>query len=206
MIDISHPLANCLDIRHIWVYYEWNASLTKLLNCIKPTCFQCIGILFVVMLVINLFLCSAMSCSCGRSSKEKEASYLEDFDPYARSWQGSQYGSRWVGPASPRSSSHPPPPGTQSTPDPRPHHPASHLLTLLRPPALTSGQHCTHHHLTLSRVSLLCLTVLLHGSKWPVRKRDIFNKLIWWKNQRLWDWHLCNNRKRFCFLRRETLL
>jgi len=52
------------------------------------------GILFVVMLVINLFLCSAMSCSCGRSSKEKEASYLEDFDPYARSWQGSQYGSR----------------------------------------------------------------------------------------------------------------
>ena len=54
------------------------------------------GILFVVMLVINLFLCSAMSCACSRSSKEKEAaSYLEqDFDPYARSWQGSQYGSR----------------------------------------------------------------------------------------------------------------
>ena len=25
---------------------------------------------------------------------EKETSYLEDFDPYARSWQGSQYGSR----------------------------------------------------------------------------------------------------------------
>ena len=54
------------------------------------------GILFVVMLVINLFLCSAMSCACSKSSKEKEASYLEDFDPYARSWQGSQYGSRWV--------------------------------------------------------------------------------------------------------------
>ena len=54
------------------------------------------GILFVVMLVINLFLCSAMSCACSRSSKEKEAaSYLEpDFDSYARSWQGSQYGSR----------------------------------------------------------------------------------------------------------------
>ena len=54
------------------------------------------GILFVVMLVINLFLCSAMSCACSGSSKEKEAaSYLEpDFDPYARSWQGSQYGSR----------------------------------------------------------------------------------------------------------------
>ena len=53
------------------------------------------GILFIVMLIINLFLCSAMSCSCGRSHKEeKETSYLEDFDPYARSWQGSQYGSR----------------------------------------------------------------------------------------------------------------
>ena len=53
------------------------------------------GILFIVMLIINLFLCSAMSCSCGRNYKEeKETSYLEDFDPYARSWQGSQYGSR----------------------------------------------------------------------------------------------------------------
>ena len=53
------------------------------------------GILFIVMLIINLFLCSAMSCSCGRGHKaEKETSYLEDFDPYARSWQGSQYGSR----------------------------------------------------------------------------------------------------------------
>jgi len=54
------------------------------------------GILFIVMLIINLFLCSAMSCSCGRGYKEeKETSYLEDFDPYARSWQGSQYGSRY---------------------------------------------------------------------------------------------------------------
>jgi len=55
------------------------------------------GILFLVMLVINVFLCSAMTCSCTKSSKdEKEASYLEDFDPYARSWQGSQYGSRYA--------------------------------------------------------------------------------------------------------------
>jgi len=54
------------------------------------------GILFLVMLVINVFLCSAMTCSCSKHSKEeKEASYLEDFDPYARSWQGSQYGSRY---------------------------------------------------------------------------------------------------------------
>ena len=55
-----------------------------------------LGILFVVMLVINLLLCSAMSCAYSRSSKEKEAtSYLEpDFDPYVRSWLGSQYGYR----------------------------------------------------------------------------------------------------------------
>ena len=52
------------------------------------------GILFVVMLVINLFLCSAMSCACSGHKDKEAASYLEDFDPYARSWQGSQYGSR----------------------------------------------------------------------------------------------------------------
>merc|ERR1712088_545281 len=46
--------------------------------------------------LLYLFLCSAMTCSCSKHSKEeKEASYLEDFDPYARSWQGSQYGSRY---------------------------------------------------------------------------------------------------------------
>ena len=54
------------------------------------------GILFVVMLVINLFLCSAMSCACSGHKDKEAASYLEDFDPYAKSWQGSQYGSRWV--------------------------------------------------------------------------------------------------------------
>ena len=53
------------------------------------------GSLFLVMVVINVFLCSAMACTCGREGKgEKETSYLEEFDPYARSWHGSQYGSR----------------------------------------------------------------------------------------------------------------
>ena len=55
------------------------------------------GILFLVMLIINVFLCSAMTCSCARTdSIEKEPSIIEEFDPYTRSWQGSQYGSRWV--------------------------------------------------------------------------------------------------------------
>ena len=55
------------------------------------------GILFLVMLIINVFLCSAMTCSCARTeSIEKEPSIIEEFDPYTRSWQGSQYGSRYV--------------------------------------------------------------------------------------------------------------
>lgn len=54
------------------------------------------GILFLVMLIINVFLCSAMTCSCARTeSMEKEPSIIEEFDPYTRSWQGSQYGSRF---------------------------------------------------------------------------------------------------------------
>ena len=58
-----------------------------------------LGLLFLLMLIINIFLCSALSCSSGRDYKEeKEISYLEDFHPYARSWHGSQYGSRCVFP------------------------------------------------------------------------------------------------------------
>lgn len=53
-----------------------------------------LGILFLIMLIINIFLCSAMSCSCARTEIiEKEPSIIEDYDPY-RSWPGSQYGSR----------------------------------------------------------------------------------------------------------------
>lgn len=53
------------------------------------------GILFLIMLIINIFLCSAMTCSCARTDIiEKEPSIIEDYDPY-RSWHGSQYGSRF---------------------------------------------------------------------------------------------------------------
>ncbi|KAK0180727.1 hypothetical protein PV327_003081 [Microctonus hyperodae] len=53
------------------------------------------GILFLIMLIINIFLCSAMTCSCARTEIiEKEPSIIEDYDPY-RSWPGSQYGSRY---------------------------------------------------------------------------------------------------------------
>ncbi|XP_030761722.1 uncharacterized protein LOC115886620 [Sitophilus oryzae] len=53
------------------------------------------GILFLIMLIINIFLCSAMTCACARTEIiEKEPSIIEDYDPY-RSWHGSQYGSRY---------------------------------------------------------------------------------------------------------------
>lgn len=54
-----------------------------------------LGVLFLVMLVINVFLCSAMTCACARTDiVDKEPSIIEDYDPY-RSWHGSQYGSRY---------------------------------------------------------------------------------------------------------------
>lgn len=53
-----------------------------------------LGVLFLIMLIINIFLCSAMTCACARTEIiEKEPSIIEDYDPY-RSWHGSQYGSR----------------------------------------------------------------------------------------------------------------
>ncbi|XP_060529447.1 uncharacterized protein LOC132703927 [Cylas formicarius] len=54
-----------------------------------------LGVLFLIMLIINIFLCSAMTCACTRTEIiEKEPSIIEDYDPY-RSWHGSQYGSRY---------------------------------------------------------------------------------------------------------------
>ena len=51
-----------------------------------------LGVFFLLMLLINLFLCSALTCTCTRTElTEKEPSVLEDYDPY-RSWAGSQYG------------------------------------------------------------------------------------------------------------------
>lgn len=53
------------------------------------------GLMFLIMLIINVFLCSAMTCACARTEIiEKEPSIIEDYDPY-RSWHGSQYGSRY---------------------------------------------------------------------------------------------------------------
>ncbi|KAL1116418.1 hypothetical protein AAG570_004892 [Ranatra chinensis] len=54
-----------------------------------------LGLLFLLMLIVNVFLCSAMTCSCARTEiVEKEPSIVEEYDPY-RSWHGTQYGSRY---------------------------------------------------------------------------------------------------------------
>ena len=46
------------------------------------------GILFGIMLLINIFLCSAMTCSCTKSEIiEKEPSIYDDYSTYE-----SQYG------------------------------------------------------------------------------------------------------------------
>ena len=60
------------------------------------------GILFLVMLLVNVYLCCAVSGSggagCLGASKDKSSfdkkPKPEEFDPYTRSWHGSQYGSR----------------------------------------------------------------------------------------------------------------
>ncbi|XP_037795556.1 uncharacterized protein LOC119590885 [Penaeus monodon] len=54
-----------------------------------------LAVLFIIMMIINIFLCSAMTCSCTKTEViEKEPSIIEEYDPY-RSWHGSQYGSRY---------------------------------------------------------------------------------------------------------------
>jgi len=54
-----------------------------------------LGILFLLMLLVNLFLCTALTCTCTRTELiEKEPSIIEDYDPYnnsSRSYFNEQY-------------------------------------------------------------------------------------------------------------------
>jgi hypothetical protein len=47
-----------------------------------------LGVLFLLMLFVNLFLCTALTCTCTRTELvEKDPSILEDYDPYNnRTW------------------------------------------------------------------------------------------------------------------------
>jgi len=85
------------------------------------------GVLFLVMLCVNVFLCSAMTCSFSRSEvelvDEKAGSVytVQDYDPY-RSWAGSQYGSRF-------SLDHPGTRPLSAGPSLGPEHPGTRLAT-----------------------------------------------------------------------------
>ena len=63
------------------------------------------GVLFGIMLLINVFLCSAMTCSCTRTEViEKEPSIYDDYSLYdsqygyaSKAYSGSEYGSEYDG-------------------------------------------------------------------------------------------------------------
>ena len=63
------------------------------------------GVLFGIMLLINIFLCSAMTCSCTRTEViEKEPSIYDDYSLYdsqygyaSKAYSGSEYGSEYDG-------------------------------------------------------------------------------------------------------------
>jgi Na+-transporting methylmalonyl-CoA/oxaloacetate decarboxylase gamma subunit len=70
------------------------------------------GFGFFLLLIVVVFLLSAVTCSCVSTEVDKKAErkaaaaaagangihngngVIEEFDPYAKSWHGSQYGSR----------------------------------------------------------------------------------------------------------------
>lgn len=109
--------------------FSWFKILIKFVSVISPVCEEtgvrpswllwltiALGVLFLIMLLMNIFLCTAMSCSCARTEVrffllvwdslifkiikfgfqiiEKEPSIIEEYDPY-RSWHGSQYSNRY---------------------------------------------------------------------------------------------------------------
>lgn len=91
-----------------------------------------LGVMFIVMLLVNCFLCTAMTCSCARTDViEKDPSVVEDYDPY-RSWHGSQYGSRY-----PSSTIH----STRSISDNSDHY----AIVQSRPGSRHSGMHRSRH-------------------------------------------------------------
>ncbi|XP_013788094.2 uncharacterized protein LOC106472011 [Limulus polyphemus] len=57
----------------------------------------CLAILLLVMLIVNIFLCSSLTCTCmsAEETVDKESSEMEDYDPYRVGWiPSSHYGSR----------------------------------------------------------------------------------------------------------------
>ncbi|XP_065332251.1 uncharacterized protein LOC135934437 [Cloeon dipterum] len=84
---------------NVFVLEPGQPSIAALCDGIHPSwlLWLCVafGVLFLIMLIINIFLCSAMSCACARTEIiEKDPSIIEEYDPY-RTWQDSHYGSRY---------------------------------------------------------------------------------------------------------------
>ena len=93
-LSVVHQKTLDMFLRNIWMVPKY--------LCIA------FGILFLVMLLVNVYLCCAITgsakicCFPGSGTKDKSfdkrgsSNKPDEFDPYARSWHGSQYGSRWV--------------------------------------------------------------------------------------------------------------
>ena len=47
-----------------------------------------LGILLLIMMIINIFLCTSLSCTCTKTEvvEKEEGSELEDYDPYKIDW------------------------------------------------------------------------------------------------------------------------
>jgi hypothetical protein len=74
-------VAACTSIQSLWLLYL----------CIT------FGILFLIFLIINMFLDSAMAGSCSKTKViEKGRSIMEEYPGTSATWHGSQYGSRYI--------------------------------------------------------------------------------------------------------------
>lgn len=83
VVNPGDPAARALTSCSEW-QFPWLIGL-----CI------CLAILLLVMLIVNIFLCSSVTCLCTRSEvSEKDPSEIEDYDPYKVGWSSSHYGSR----------------------------------------------------------------------------------------------------------------
>jgi len=97
---VTHPspggenlLQNLIFPRRFWIIEELRSDECTGI-CPKWLLWVAIilGVIVLLLLFVNLFLCSALTCTCTRTELvEKEPSVMEDYDPY-RSWAGSQYG------------------------------------------------------------------------------------------------------------------
>ena len=89
---------NIRSFNHFFLFFQPQLATVSLVHQL----WLCVvfGLLFLVMLCINVFLCSTMTYSFSRTEvdlvedKTPSVYTVQDYDPY-RGWAGSQYGSRF---------------------------------------------------------------------------------------------------------------